>query len=271
MPYFPQINSRGIMVQRPYSTTLEDWTTSEDQPSGPRFGYLRRSNPLGRWDLQYPSITDAETAVLETFFDSMQGKYGVFTFLDPGGNLVQYSDLFSDASWSKYTATVGSAAADPFGGNLAMSVTGTSSNSMLATSVLPSGNASGFVICGSVWVKAPAAQTLSIGFIDSGFSVLGQSTWNLAAGQWQRIYFGMTLASNAPISLLIGGLATWGTQTLALFGAQVSPAPGPGGYQRSPGNNGLHATCRFDQDRFAVDYKNGPNSNAVKLKIFETK
>jgi hypothetical protein len=266
--YFPQLTAQGVMVQRPYATTLEHLTTHVDQPSGPRYGYSWRTEPLGRWDLQYALLTDAEVAVLEGFFTQMDGRYGEFTYLDPGGNLVRYSEDFSHSSWEKYTASVGGATSDPFGGNRATVVTGTSGNSMLAAYALPEGGASGFVLCGSIWAKATAARSLSIGFIDSGFGVLGSTTWSLAAGQWRRIWHTITLVTTSNIRLLIGGFGTWGTVSLSLFGAQCAPLPGPGGYQRTPGNYGLRAKCRFDTDRLELRHI-GPNQTAVNLKIAE--
>ena len=249
------------MVQRPYVTTLAHLTTAVDQPSGPRYGYAWRTEPLGRWNLQYKSLTDAELAVLEAFFASMRGRYGAFIYLDPGGNLVQYSEDFTNASWSN-SASIGGAVADPFGGNRALSATGTS----LSTCVLPSGGASGFVLCGSIWVKMASAQTLSVGFIDSNSSPLGSTAWALPAGQWRRIWCSITLATASSVSLLISG-SSW---SAALFGAQCAPLPGPGGYQRTPGNCGLRAKCRFDTDRFEVQHV-GPNENGLQLKVAEYK
>lgn len=268
MAYFPQLSAQGLMVQRPSTWQQIALTTHEDQPSGRRCAKAWRTNPLGRWGLTYPHLTDTELAVLEGFFASMKGRLGQFTWLDPGGNLCQYSDDFSHASWEKYDAAPGAAAADPFGGTRAQTVAGTGSNAMLATSVIPDGNASGFVLCGSVWVKPGSAQQLSIGFIDSGFTVIGNSAWSLPAGRWTRIWHTMTLATSSAVRLLIGGFASWGAVSLDLFGAQAAPLPGPGAYVRSPQQWGYRPKCRFDTDVLSLRYV-GPNQNTVTLAIAE--
>lgn len=267
--YFPQINAQGVMVQRPFATTHAFLTSAAESPSGRRYGYSWRDEPLGRWDLQYPAITEAEFATLETFFSQMEGRLGEFAFLDPGANLIRYSEDFSGATWERYDASQGGTGADPFGGSRARAVSSGGSNGMLASVVLPEGDAAGFVLCGSVWVRSPWASTLSIGFIDSGFSVLGNRLWDLPAGAWTRIHHGMAIGTNSPIRLLIGGFATWAS-SLELFGAQVAPLPGPGGYQKTPGNYGLRSKCRFDVDRLEARYV-APGQVSVRLKIAEFK
>jgi hypothetical protein len=251
MSYFPQLRATGMRVQYPARSIQMHLTRLGSQESGPRFATALRAAPLSRWQLQYAQLTTAELATLTTFFDEQKGRYGEWTWLDPAGNLCPYSDDFTHASWERYGATPGATAADPFGGNRGVTVTG-STNGMLATIVLPDGNGAGIVLCGSVWVYAAAPQSLHIGFIDSAFSVIASRTWSLRAG-WQRIFCGVTLATSSYVRLLIGGLNTWGGATLRLFGARCAPLAGPGEYVRSPGNYGLHR-ARFDSDSIAVTY-----------------
>jgi hypothetical protein len=218
--------------------------------------------------MTYSHLTDGELSLLNSFFAEMKGSYGEFIYLDPGGNLVPYSDDFAHGSWEKYNgATPGAAVGDPFGGSRARAVTG-GANAMLAASVLPAGNGSGITLCGSVYVWAASTpQQLSIGFIDSGFSVLASTTWDLRAG-WQRIQQQITLSTNSSIRMLIGGFGTWASANLQLFGAQCVPLAGPGVYVPSPANFGLHAKCRFDSEALNARYV-GPNQNSVSFAIAE--
>lgn len=268
-PYFPQINSQGVTAQLPYASRLEYRTSSEELPTGRRYAYKWRANPLGYFEVALPNITDVELTKLKDFFYSMEGRRGEFTFLDPGGNLANYSDDFGQASWTKTDLTAGAAVADPFGGTDARAITGTLTNGLLYTTVLPSGNASGYVLCGSVWAKAlSAGQSLSIGFIDSGFSVLSNTIWTLPQNQWVRIYHTITLATASYIRLLIGGFSTWGATTIHLFSGQVSPTPGPNGRLLTPGADALRAKCRFDNDDFRFS-RNGVNHSSVAVPIRE--
>lgn len=270
MPYFPQLIAGGVTVQRPYECTQAALTGYEDQATGRRFARSWRANPLGRWTLNYQHLTDAELAALQSFFASMNGRYGEFTFLDPGGNLAEYSDDFSVAAWEKYSVTVGAAVTDPFGGSRAMSCSATGANGMLAAAVLPGGNAAGFVLCASVWVRSAAPASLAIGFIDAGFTVLSAKTAELPANTWVRIQHAHTLSSSSAIRMLIGGYGTWNASTMELFGAQCAPMPGLGAYARSPANWGLRAKCRFDTDTLRVRTL-GPDQHAVTVPLVEYK
>jgi hypothetical protein len=259
--YFPQLNARGLRVQLPASSSQVHLTRLESQPSGPRFATAERTNPVSRWQLQYPQLTTAELGVLDAFFASQDGELGEWTWLDPSGNMCAYSDEFAQSAWEKYnSASVGSAIADPFGGSRAYSVSG-ATNAMLATNVLPDGNGAGIMLCGSVWVYAAAPQSLAIGFIDSSFTLLASRTWTLRAG-WQRIHCQVTLATSSYIRLLIGGLNTWAGATFRLFGARCAPLGGPGEYVRSPGNYGIHPRTRFASKGIKVTYT-GPGLHSA--------
>jgi hypothetical protein len=275
--YFPQLAADGHIVERgaTFGDTFD--TLKTDGSVAQRTAWARigagldnfPTEPLGRWTLPYAQLTDAERTVLEDFFRARRGRYESFSLLDPFGNLVPRSEDFAHASWEKNSTTPGAAVADPRGGTRAVSVGSSGSNANLVSTIIPDGDASGFVVCGSVWVKAPAAQTLSIGFVDSGFSVLGNRIWDLPAGSWRRIWCTTTLATNAYIRLLIGGFSTWGGQTLALFGAQSVPLAGPAAYVRTPGRAGLRRKVRFDQD--ALELRTlGPNQHATTITLVET-
>jgi hypothetical protein len=275
--YFPQLAADGHMVER--GSTLSDAfeTSKTDGAIAQRTAWAWRGagldnfpvDPLGKWALPYSSLTDAERTVLEDFFRARRGRFESFTLLDPFGNLVRRSEDFAHGSWEKNSATPGAAVEDPRGGNRAVSVASSGVNANLVSTIIPDGDASGFVICGSVWAKAPTALSLSIGFVDSGFSVLANQIWDLPANTWRRIWCTTTLATNAYIRLLIGGFGTWAGQTLQLFGAQAVPLAGPAAYVRTPGRAGLRRKVRFDQD--ALELRTlGPNQHSTTITLVET-
>lgn len=269
--YFPQLGASAIIAQRPYATTAEFWTSRNDLSTGRRHAYANWDSPLLGFDVNYSVLTDAELTTLEAFFAAREGRLGEFTFLDPSGNLVAFSEAFSDASWTRTGITVGAAQADPFGGSLAFALASGVADGYLWTPVLPDGAATGFVLCGSVWVKAQSAgQNLRIGFTDGALALLGSTTHALPQSKWVRIQHTITLGTNDPIRFIIGGNSTWDLTTIHVFGAQVVPMRGTGGYAKSPGNYGLHAKCRFDTDDLTVRYV-GPNHNAVRVPVREYK
>ena len=266
MIYFPQIGQNGMTVQLPYGQTFSHLTSVSELKSGRRQSYAWRPNPLMAWDLTYPALEPIEYESLLNFHLGQQGRYAEFNFLDPGGNLVPASENFADASWQQYSVALGASVAGPFAGSLGTTITGTT-NGMLAAVILPSGGAAGFWLCGSVYVLAPAASSLVIGFIDSGFTLLASQTCVLPAGQWTRISCATQLATELPIRFLIGGLASW-NGPLSLFGAQVAPIGAAGPYARTPGNYGLHEHTRFDTDLLEPQYV-GPGQISLKLRLVE--
>jgi hypothetical protein len=267
--YFPQMLGGGVTTSLPYASDLAYRTVSEDMENGKRYAYKFRTNPLGRFSVNLPLMRAAEVATLETFIVACEGRLREFTFLDPGGNLVAYSDDFSHASWTSSSVTIGGAVTDPKGGSLARSCSSGGSNGFLHTSVLPAGNGSGIVLCASVWARATSSsQTLSIGFLDSGLSALENSTWALPQNIWTRIHHTITLATSSPIRIVIGGNSTWNGSTIQLFSGQCVAMPGPGPRLLTPGAEGLRAKCRLGQDDISIR-STGVNQHAATILIEE--
>lgn len=279
MLYFPQLNSNFIITQSPYMSGLEYSTVVVDMETGMRWSFSRRGNtslvgypiePLGKFNINYSNITDSEVSSLLTFMRSTKGRYHAFRLLDPGGNLIQYSEDFTPSYWDKTNGvSILGATVDPFGGNLATRLQSTSSNSLLMGIVGPSdGGISGYVVTVSVWLKAETAgQTMSLGFVDSGFSQINAITLSVPTS-WKRYSYTTTLWNNNYFRVLLGGFGTWNSTVIDVYGFQVSPMKGEGVYVRTPGNYGYHQYVRFDTDilsRQAI----GPNQNAVTIPCVE--
>lgn len=268
------------MTQRPY-TREKAFNTVQDETVGRPYSWLKRGSgltnfptgPLLKATLNLQSVTPAEYQVLKDFFlTTCQAQWKSFVFLDPGGNLVNFSEDFSNVYWTanKTAVTLTSTGiTDPFGGTRATRLTATSTNSNLAPYVLPSGGASGFILNASVYARAVSGgQTLSIGFVDSGFSVLGSQTYALPAGKWKRIDYTIQLATASNIRVLIGGFGTWNNTAIDFFGPQCVPMTGPGSYIKSPDDWGYRANMRFDTDTISGQYT-GVNEITVSLPVQE--
>ena len=269
MLYFPQINANLILTQSPYATSLEFENVSVPVESGMMWSYPLRSaalpgypaGPLGKFAVNFSSITDAEVSVLRAFFQSVRGKYAPFRFLDPNGNLLQYSQDFTNAAWARtLTAIVGQP--DPSGHVLGCSLT---AGYMQAVAGPSDGGMSGFVLCASIWLKAlSGAVTASVGLVDQTTSTQYLKTLSLPANSWLRISNNLVLPTNNQFAFYLNL-----SGTVYAFGAQVSPMKGEGAYQCTPGNYGYHQNCRFDTDVFEVKAI-GPGQNQLSLPIQET-
>ena len=282
MAIFPQINSNLILTQLPYSAGVAFETVATDMETGMRWSFPRRGggisgypgSALGRFGINFSSITDSEVDVLESFFESMRGRWAKFSLLDPGGNLVQHSEDYSEAYWNKSNGPVtigGTGITDPFGGTLATALVGNGSNAYIMGLVGPSaGGINGYRLCASTWAKTPdSGIQLMIGFMNSTGTVFRSTTWDLPPNKWIRIYHSETMWDTNSFRVIIGGLNTWASgRTINLFGAQVAAMKGEGAYVRSPDRWGYHEYCRFDVDAFSRRVL-GPNQNAVNLPIVE--
>jgi hypothetical protein len=252
--YFPQV--AGITTSLPYTRALTFNTRATDnEAAGKRFASARATNPIRQFGVFADKIDAAGRDELEAFFDSMKGRYGEFQFLDPGGNLIQRSEDFSDASWTKTNVTVGAAQADPNGGMNAYRLTGTAADSLIRAVFLPDGGAltvtagDALWFTASVWLKAVSTpQTLLIGFRDAS-SVVFSVAVTLTTG-WQRFKLAWQADTDDALSVQFGGSSTWGAVAIDFYGPQVAPLPDRGGYHPTPAGYGLYPKCRFDSDSF---------------------
>ena len=272
-----------IITQRPYQSSCEFSTIYQDVDTSRPYGVPQRGsgllgddsselfplNPLGNFNINFVAMEDADWATLNAFFVSMAGRYGEFIFLDPNGNLINNSEDFTKSTWNATSVSIGLGTTDPFGGGRATLLTATSTNSNFVSTVLPLGSASGQTLTASVYVKpSSSGQSMCIGFVDSGFSVLANTITPCPVGKWTRIQCTIELATSSYIRVLIGGFGTWNSTTVALFGPQCSPLPDAGGYVKSPDNYGYHPTCRFDAD--VLTRKTiGPNQNSTSIPVVE--
>jgi hypothetical protein len=277
--YFPPLNATGLISQLPYTSgrTFKTVVTKSPYNAPPTtfswYGSGISGLPTtarGRFIISLPSLSDASFALLKTFFTTVaEGRLNEWSFIDPGGNLVPASENFADASWSLTSLSVGAAVTDPWGGSRATALTSTASDSYMIASLLPGGGASGFVLCASIWARAlSSSQTLRVGFLDGGSSLIASNTVPLPQNQWVRISCSTTLATSSSIRVIFGGGGSWNSTSIQLFGAQVSATAGPGGYRQTPGADALRPKCRFDTDDLKFTYM-GPSQISVQLPVSE--
>jgi hypothetical protein len=110
---YPVLTS-GATAQRPYQQNQRWRTSKNDNPTGKRYAYewygagLQGfpNRGLLSWRLQYPSITDADMAILEAFFVNMNGRWNSFNFVDPDGpgpeGIANYPDVRFDMDALEY-------------------------------------------------------------------------------------------------------------------------------------------------------------------------
>jgi hypothetical protein len=290
---FPQLRANGMMTQYPYVGGQAFDTILQDMPSGMRWARNRRLSPLASFILNYPSISDDDVETLRAFFYNQQGQTAGFCFLDPGGNLVQSSEDFTVASWTRSGLSSTGDLNGPFGSGSVGSVLSSTGYGSSATTIVgpAAGGLDGYAVSASIYLKRQYARIDDVPDFDSITDFDSLSPYsssvpipirvgflNAADGteqyvevvpppSWVRIDFSSVIWFTGPVTLKIAAQAAG---DVGAFGAQVVPMKGPGAYIRTPGNYGLHPKVRFATDTFACAH-NSPNDNAAALPLVEYK
>src|ERR1700693_856221 len=117
---------------------------------------IKLADPNGaitEWQLRYDGLSDAELSNLQQFFAAAEGSLNGFTFLDPAGNLLAWSEDLTNAVWEPGPLLAsGGSVADPLGGSRAFHLTnsGEGAQSMTQTLNVPAG----YIYSLSVYVQA---------------------------------------------------------------------------------------------------------------------
>lgn len=83
-------------------TYRREWRTVRgDQEAGKRYAYAERTAMLRRWTIEYSTLTDAQRATLQAFYDGQKGGWEEFDFADPdGGGTVAGCRFVSELTWT---------------------------------------------------------------------------------------------------------------------------------------------------------------------------
>jgi hypothetical protein len=235
-------------------------TVSNILPSGDT---IRMSDPGANsvnWRLQYSNLSDAEWTSLEALFEAAEGKLTAFTFLDPMGNLLLWSEDWTKPIWTADSLIhISGGVAEPMGSSGAMQITNTA---QATQRVLQSvAGPSWFQYCFSVYLRAAAPTTVQIFLSANGQESLTQveitSSWTRAIKadslslQEDGISFGLQLPAGASI---------------VAFGAQAEPQPAPGSYKKTTDLAGVYPSARFDSDSL-TQTTGAPNQNSCSVSL----
>jgi hypothetical protein len=256
MNIYPQL-SNGAVCHFPFEKTLRYRTIVNLMEDGSRV-VLEDPNAAGiQWKLTYSGLTDTEAAGLQTFFGSVAGRLQTFTFFDPSGNLLTWSEDFSQTAWQMSTFLQYQAGtADPLGTQRATTVTNTGSGSL---AILQSVAVPGSYLCSfSVYVRSstPLTIVLTRDEVSQTFSI---------SNTWLRVSLATTTSDAAQTSNF-GVTIPVGAQ-IDIFGMQVEAQPTPSTYIQTLDQSGVYAATRFDSDSLAFTADN-PNSNSCEISLY---
>jgi hypothetical protein len=232
---YPQLTT-GAYSQFPVRKQRRTRTVTNTAADGSSIKLADPNGSLTEWQLRYEGLSDAELSSLQQFFAATEGSLNGFTFLDPAGNLLAWSEDLTNAVWEAgpFLASVGGIT-DPFGGSRAFHLTnsGEGAQSVSQTLNVPAG----YIYSLSVYVEAAQPTTVIL--------LLGSNRAQATAGpNWTRI---SSTGSGDPTaaSILFGIELPPGV--IGVFGPQVEVQAAPSAYQKST-TGGVYEEARFGDD-----------------------
>ena len=119
MATYPQLGS-GALSQFPVQKNRRARTVVNQAADGRTIKLADPAAKVTEWVLTYAELSDEEATALLGFFAATEGTLNGFTFLDPVGNLLAWSEQLDEAVWQKDPLlTLISGVADPRGGTQA--------------------------------------------------------------------------------------------------------------------------------------------------------
>lgn len=248
MLVFPQLSS-GAIAQLPLRRETRYRTLVNRMLDGSEIRVTDLDYFDRRWELPLEHVSDAEFQALRDLFDAAEGGLQSFLFLEPGENLLAWSEKFTEAVWVKSGVSVAEGIADPFGGTDASQLSG--AGTLSQTLAIPDS----LRYAASLW-----ARTSQPG---AALQWNGASVAFDTSGQWRR-YSLSTPGGGAAESGVFAVLAPGGS--VDLYGAQLEAQPAVSNYKKTLQQGGVHPGARFSTDTLE-DRATGPGEHAAVLSI----
>jgi hypothetical protein len=254
MPTYPQLGS-GALSQFPVQKNRRARTVVNQAADGSTIKLADPPGAVTEWLLSYTELSDAEAATLRAFFESAEGTLNGFTFLDPAGNLLAWSDQLDNAVWQKDPLlTVTGGVTDPQGGTLGwqLSNSGGADQGVGQTLAAPGE----YLYCLSAYVRAAAATSV-------GLTVGSQTVQRAVTSQWTRVTWtsnGDAQATSVRFAIEVGAGAS-----VAVYGLQVEAQAAASGYRASTAG-GVYEDAHLGDDVLTIT-STDVNRNSCKVKI----
>src|SRR5712692_4602614 len=155
---FPQLPS-GAIGQYPIKKHCAQRTVVNPLPDGHRVKFSDTGAALLEWQLAFQDLADAELDGLQQFFSACEGQLNAFTFLDPLGNLLTWSEALNQPVWEESTLLQMTAGiTDPTGGSAATRITNPTGSDLTLQQTI---NAPGwFSYCFSLYVRGQSGANI---------------------------------------------------------------------------------------------------------------
>jgi hypothetical protein len=237
---FPQLSS-GAVAQFPFRRRTGFRTLMNRAADGSEIRAADADFAERVWLLSANELSDEEWVDIEELFEQSEGRLLSFLFLEPGANLLSWSEQVSHAAWDKDAGiSVLDGQNDPFGGTGAVRITsGGTAGSVTQTLSIPAS----FRYAGSIWARTAQAGTL-LQVDDDGSQIVQAAFDN--SNQWRRYSVGYNLSSAS--ELVAFRIVVPASTTVDVFGPQLEAQASPSAYKKTLEQAGVYPNARFDQD-----------------------
>jgi hypothetical protein len=262
MLYYPQLTT-GSISQFPVTRTTNLRTVANQLPSGFTIRMADTGAQKVQWRLVYADLTNGERSSLENLFEAAEGQLNTFTFLDPTGNLLMWSEDWTQSVWTPDPLLqVASGVLDPLGGSAAMQLTNTAQTTQQI--VQNTSGPSWFVYCYSVYVRSNVPATIQLVVTATGQVSLTPVT---TGASWTRV------TASGSLSVQQDGVG-FGVQLpagvqLDAFGAQVEAQRGAGLYKQTIDLGGVYSSTRFSSDLLSAT-ATAPNQHSCQINLISS-
>jgi hypothetical protein len=248
MLVFPQLSS-GAVAQLPLRRETRYRTLVNRLPGGFEIRFSDLDYFERHWQLPLEHVSDTEFQAIRDLFAATEGRLKSFVFLEPGENLLAWSEKFTESVWMPAGVSVAEGITDPFGGADASQLTG--AGSLTQTLAITAW----FRYASSIWARtSQSGASLQLG----AASVPIDTT-----NQWRRYtlatWFNGSTAETLDFRIVSGG-------ALDIYGAQLEAQPAASYYKKTLQQGGVHPGARFASDTLE-DQATGPGEHAGLITI----
>jgi hypothetical protein len=222
MTTYPQLGS-GALSQFPVQKNRRPRTVVNQAADGSTIKLADPAGMVTEWVLTYADLSDAEATALLGFFAAAEGRLNGFTFLDPAGNLLAWSDQLNEAVWQKDPLlTLTGGVADPRGSTLGwqLSNSGGAGQGVGQTLAAPGQ----YQFCLSAYVRAATATSVEL-------TVGSQAAQRVVTSEWTRIAW--TSNGDTQATSVRFGIEILAGNVVEVYGLQVEAQAAASGYKAS--------------------------------------
>jgi hypothetical protein len=257
MRIFPELKS-GAAGQFPWRRTIGYRVVRNHLAAGAEIDYGDVSYEMRRWVLPFTDLEDAEWQAIRDLFEETGGRRLPFVFIEPGANLLAWSEAIDQSVWAKSPGvTANGGQPDPVNGSSATTLSADANWSLAQSIAAPASRA----FAASAWLKCNTSGStlrLSDGAGQTKqLPISGDNLWRLYELSWRQA------SAAEQVIFEVSGPAG---ATIGAYGLQVEPQLGRSSYKRTKAQPGIYANTFFDQDSLEQNLT-APDHNTGTVRI----